>query len=199
MRSERRGVRWGQRLFRIRSYAGVPLVLLALLVGQAGVEEWIAGLGLIFVGELLRLVAVAFTGPTTRSRRIQAPQLVTRGPYRYTRNPIYLGNFFLGAGFLMVLAGTTLWLWVMYLVLFWVEYVLIVEAEEAYLEEKFGETYRRYRQETPRFVPVPGRHSQRSLGPEPDWSLAIRSERSTLLLILGILLLALLKATLLKT
>ncbi len=193
MGSEARTVRWGQRLFRLRSYAGVPLVVLALFFGRAGVEEWIAGLGLLLIGELLRLVSVAYTGPTTRSRQIQAPELVTRGPYRYTRNPIYLGNFFLGAGFLMVLSGTTLWLWVLYLVLFWLEYTLIVEAEEAYLERQFGEVYRRYRRETPRFVPMPGRQSHLQRGPEPNLALALRSEKSTLLLILGILLLALAK------
>jgi len=193
MRSERR-VRWGQRLFRLRSYAGVPLVLLALLFGHADARAWITGLGLILVGELLRLVSVAFTGPTTRSRRIQAPQLVTRGPYRYTRNPIYLGNFFLGAGFLMVLAGPVLWLWILYGVLFWLEYLLIVEAEEAYLADRFGEAYQRYRQETPRFVPMPGRRSRQPQGPAPDWRGALRSETSTLLLILGILALAALKA-----
>lgn len=193
MKSERPGVRWGRKLFRLRSYAGVPLVLLALFFGRAGIEEWIAGLGLIVIGELLRIASVAYTGPTTRSRRIQAPELVTRGPYRYTRNPIYLGNFFLGAGFLMVLSGTLLWLWLLYIVLFWLEYTLIVQAEEAYLEQQFGEVYRKYRRETPRFVPVPGRHSRSRRGPDPSLARALRSEKSTLLLITGILALALLK------
>jgi protein-S-isoprenylcysteine O-methyltransferase Ste14 len=69
--------------------------------------------------------------------------LVTGGPYRFTRNPIYLGLFLIYLGFTL-LAGT-LWGLIASPFLIWTITQAVIHAEEIYLEEKFGEQYKQYR------------------------------------------------------
>jgi len=68
--------------------------------------------------------------------------IVESGPYRFSRNPIYLG-FGLG---LVGLAVTfdTLWLLVTLVPFALVIRYAVVAREEAYLERKFGDAYRSY-------------------------------------------------------
>ena len=79
-------------------------------------------------------------------------ELVTRGPYRYIRNPILLGVslFYFGAtslpfGWLVGLTvfGGSLLLGGIY----------YRAVEERQLEERFGEAYRTYKRQTPFLVP----------------------------------------------
>jgi protein-S-isoprenylcysteine O-methyltransferase Ste14 len=75
---------------------------------------------------------------------------VTDGPYRFTRNPMYLGwvLVYLGAA---VLANA---LWPLLLLPFVVIVVRrrVIAREEAYLERRFGETYRAYKARVRRWL-----------------------------------------------
>ena len=83
---------------------------------------------------------------------IDAPKnLVARGLYRYVRNPMYVGV-------LAILCGEALWFWSKTLL----EYALIVFAffylfvmlyEEPVLRAKFGDSYRQYSANVPRWIP----------------------------------------------
>jgi protein-S-isoprenylcysteine O-methyltransferase Ste14 len=69
--------------------------------------------------------------------------LLTKGPYRFTRNPIYLGM-------LCILIGFPLWLgnyWGLPLALAFVPLInqLVIRHEEIYLEKKFGQAYRDFK------------------------------------------------------
>ena len=81
----------------------------------------------------------------------KSEELATTGPYAYTRNPLYLGSFFLGLG--VTMAGGQ---WI-FMVLFLAFYLSVYRAtallEEAELEEAFGEPYRTYATAVPLFVP----------------------------------------------
>jgi protein-S-isoprenylcysteine O-methyltransferase Ste14 len=79
---------------------------------------------------------------TTPDPRQPVAALVTSGPYRFTRNPIYLGFLLVYLGFTL-LAGT---LWGLLLSPFLVGTVTrwIIHAEEAYLGEKFENDYTDY-------------------------------------------------------
>jgi protein-S-isoprenylcysteine O-methyltransferase Ste14 len=68
--------------------------------------------------------------------------LVTEGPFRYSRNPIYLALTLLYVGVALLINA----LWILLLivpVLLVIRYGVIAR-EEAYLTRKFGDTYRQY-------------------------------------------------------
>ena len=74
--------------------------------------------------------------------------LMTAGPYRFSRNPMLLGVYIYDIGVLLWLLS---W-WP--LIVFAAEVILLtlqVRSEEKRLEEDFGEEYRIYRQQTPRY------------------------------------------------
>ena len=78
-------------------------------------------------------------------------ELVAVGFYRYVRNPMYVGIFFL-------LLGHFLWfghLWlILYLVLvFVIVHLFVVLYEEPTLKNKFGKTYEEYLERVPRWIP----------------------------------------------
>jgi len=77
--------------------------------------------------------------------------LVTTGPYSLTRNPMYLGSFTTGAGFIILI-----WPWwslPLFAWLFYARFKIQVEKEEAFLEKTFGEEYIQYCKKTPRVFP----------------------------------------------
>ena len=76
--------------------------------------------------------------------------IVDGGPYRFTRNPIYLGMFggLIGLG----IAFDNLWLLLMLVPFALVIRYGVVAREEAYLDAKFGETYRGYRRRVRRWL-----------------------------------------------
>ena len=76
--------------------------------------------------------------------------IVASGPYRYTRNPIYLGMFLGLAG--LAIAFNNLWLLILLLPFAFVIRYGVVAREEAYLERLFGEAYRGYRQRVRRWL-----------------------------------------------
>ncbi len=76
--------------------------------------------------------------------------IVANGPYRFGRNPIYLGMCLALIG--LAIAFGDLWLLVM-LVPFWLVIRFgVVAREEAYLERRFGDTYRDYRARVRRWL-----------------------------------------------
>lgn len=169
--------RWGAVLFRNRSWLPVPFLLVALLVpAHATAANWMVGAVLIVIGEWIRLAGVAAAGTVTRRRSRDVQRLVTYGIFRWVRNPLYVGNFFIWMGF-VVISGV-LWFLPVAIVLFAAEYTLIVAYEEGVLESIFGAEYLAYKRETPRWIPRSP--AQRERG-EHDWAEAWRSEISTFL------------------
>ncbi|MEO0248342.1 MAG: isoprenylcysteine carboxylmethyltransferase family protein [candidate division WOR-3 bacterium] len=171
----------GRWLFRNRGWLGAPFFLVALVFGRYSPILLGIGVGLTAMGELARWASVAFSGATTRSSRIEAPRLVTEGPYAWTRNPIYWGNFLVGLGMTVSSAALFPWLAIAFAVLFWAEYALIILAEEDYLKGEFGQEFTDYCRRTRRFLILPRKTSWRG----GKWRAALRSERSTLLVIMG--------------
>jgi protein-S-isoprenylcysteine O-methyltransferase Ste14 len=172
---QRTSAKLGAVLFRNRSWLPVPFVLVALLApGHPSAAKWIIGALLIVLGEWIRLSGVAAAGTVTRRRSRDVQRLVTYGIFGWTRNPLYVGNFFIWMGF-VVISGV-LWFLPIAIALFALEYTLIVAYEEGVLESIFGAEYLRFKQSTPRWIPRPPKRAQ--TGPH-DWSEAWRSEIST--------------------
>ena len=86
-----------------------------------------------------------------RNHRVYADDLVTRGLFRHTRNPMYVGKFLMifGAGFASnswpaLLAMTAAYSFM---------YQAVTLAEEAYLRQKFGAAFDDYCRRVPRWLP----------------------------------------------
>jgi protein-S-isoprenylcysteine O-methyltransferase Ste14 len=168
--------RAGRFLYRYRSYTPLPLVAIVLFASRPTALFLAVGLPLAAAGETVRLAALRHIGGASRSTRLGAEGLVDSGPYRFTRNPLYLGNLFLSLG--LAIATGLPWLPPLLLVLFAVQYAPIVASEEEELERRFGEAYVRYAADTPRFLP---RAPRRPRAPARlGWEEAVRVERRSL-------------------
>ena len=77
------------------------------------------------------------------------PELVTSGPYRLVRHPIY-------SGILLATVGTAValsWLWLTVVALAAIYFIYSATVEERYLAEQFPEDYPAYRRSTKMLVP----------------------------------------------
>lgn len=140
---------------------GALLALPAAVLAAAGKPSAFSialGLPLALAGELVRCWAVGYSGTTTRGSEVEAPELVTAGPYAYVRNPLYVGNFLTALGFAIAFTGknspgaraalvggslaTMLGI-----------YAAIVPHEEQFLRAQFGDAFDHYCDDVPRIVP----------------------------------------------
>ena len=169
--------RIGAVLFKHRGWLPVPFLAIPLLApgDQTTMGWWIGGL-LVVIGEWIRLAGVAAAGSVTRRRSRKVGRLVTYGAFAWSRNPLYNGNFLIWVGF-AVISGVN-WFIPVAIIVFAIEYSLIVRHEEGVLETIFGEEYLAYKRSTPRWIPRPP--SSRVHGPH-NWREAWISELSTLL------------------
>ena len=172
-----RSARVGATLFRNRSWLPVLFIAVPLLApGHMSAAGWILGTIVILAGEWVRLAGVAAAGTVTRRRSRTVQRLVTYGVFAWVRNPLYVGNFLIWMGFTII--SGVYWFLPIAIVIFAIEYSLIVRYEEGVLESIFGAEYLAYRQSTPRWIPQPPRAPE--AGPH-DWAEAWRSEVSTFL------------------
>ena len=75
--------------------------------------------------------------------------IIVAGPYRFTRNPQYMGDMLLFLG-LSVIANS-LYLWIAHLLLILI-FLIAPLAEEDWLEEQYGDAYLEYKKSTSRFL-----------------------------------------------
>jgi len=139
----------------------VPLAVVYLDLGprlELGLARY-AGLIPLVVG--LAIISRCFADFVRRGRGTPAPydpprELVVAGPYRYVRNPQYVGVVLVVLGEALLTGMVVLF---GYAALFAVGYHLFVRYyEEPTLGRLFGEQYARYREAVPRWLPRrPGR------------------------------------------
>ncbi len=125
---------------------GLPGAAAALLV-VAGVLLLVFGLVLLY--RTIRLFAGAGQGtlaPWDPPRR-----LVVEGPYRHVRNPMISAVLFVLAGEAVLLGSPPLAAWLA--LFFAVNAAYFPLAEEPGLERRFGDDYRLYRRNVPRWIP----------------------------------------------
>ena len=111
-----------------------------------------AGWPVVWIGALVFILALALgiwavvtmtrAGSNVPTNR-PSTTIVESGPYRFTRNPIYLGMFGVQSG--LAIALDNLWLLITLVPFALVIRYGVVAREEAYLERKFGDVYRSYR------------------------------------------------------
>lgn len=182
--------RVGQVLFKNRGWLPVPFLAVPLLVPGAQTRTtWIVGLLLVLIGEMVRTAGVAAAGTVTRRRSRDVQRLVTYGAFAWCRNPLYVGNFLAWIGFTVV--SGVFWFIPVAILIFAIEYTLIVRYEEGVLESIFGQEYLDYKARVNRWFPRPPANPEQG---QHDWKEAIWSERSTLLQYVALVLLFVAKA-----
>ena len=140
----------GASFFMLRSYTPIPFIMLAVYFAQLSWFLLTVGVLVLLVGELIRVWAVGYAGGRTRTRSMSDSQvLVTSGPYAYSRNPLYLGNFLISAGICIMV--NVWWLTIMVLIAFFLQYLPIILSEENHLRQQCGEVYEDYLKIVPRF------------------------------------------------
>jgi protein-S-isoprenylcysteine O-methyltransferase Ste14 len=136
----------------------IGLIVVALLVDLAlqfpatfqhrptGIALIVAGIALSAWGRLTFRRQAAEIVPWSSAHST----LVARGPFRFTRNPMYLGFLVLGVGAALV-AGTWL-MWLVPVIVFVLDNFVIIPYEERSMERAFGDAYRDYRSRVRRWI-----------------------------------------------
>ena len=121
----------------------------------------------------LRTWAAAFMrSEVVHDPRVHDTRLVADGPYRYMRNPLYLGTILMTIG--IATAASRYGSLVLVLAIVFFHYRLILREERA-LETTQGESYRGYLERVPRLLPSL-RPRVPSGGMRPQWRQAVRGE-----------------------
>ncbi|MFA9459214.1 methyltransferase family protein [Thiohalorhabdus methylotrophus] len=131
-----------------------------MVVGVSSVDTLGLGGGWVrWVGAVLVLggIGLAFHGVAFLGERATAglkDALVTTGPYRFTRNPQYLGNLMVIVGLVVLTDSVPAALAAIPGIL---GFVVFPFTEEPWLERQYGAEYRVYRERVPRFLGPVGR------------------------------------------
>ena len=102
------------------------------------------------LGIALRIRARQFIGQHTRGSTHEAAELVTGGPYTHMRHPLYTSNTYIALGAIFFHLGVSGFFYVFIIAIALFEYAL-ARAEDRFLEEKFGDTWRTWALRTPMF------------------------------------------------
>jgi protein-S-isoprenylcysteine O-methyltransferase Ste14 len=135
-------------LNRFRVRAGLFLALAVILLARPTWRSILSGILICALGLAIRTWA---SGHLRKEK-----ELAVSGPYRYSRNPLYLGNFLLGIG---VTVGARSW-WVLGLCVsyFAVFYPLIIRRERERMKNLFPRQYEDYGKKVPLFFPSLRKH-----------------------------------------
>jgi protein-S-isoprenylcysteine O-methyltransferase Ste14 len=109
--------------------------------------RFLLGIPIAVIGALLVSWGIYTLGVTNTSGIKDG--LITEGSYRFTRNPQYVGDILLFIG--IILISNSLYVLITNILLVLV-FIITPIAEEAWLDEEYGEEYSHYKQSTPRFL-----------------------------------------------
>jgi protein-S-isoprenylcysteine O-methyltransferase Ste14 len=157
------------------------LAWLAMEISRLGITSFavatpiviVCGALAALVGAVLRVWGAAYLGySTVHDGEMQGGTVMAAGPYRYVRNPLYLGGWFmiLALCLLMPPSGA-----LFTMVLITVHFLRLILGEEAFLAAKLGEPYKEYLHAVPRLVPRL-RSNLPASSAKPHWGIAVLTE-----------------------
>ncbi len=141
-----------------------PIVYLVCLVAGLGLDFfWPIPLlpqaiqfvvGFTIIGASFLLVGLAFLkfhrSRTSIDCRKPTTEIIATGPFAYSRNPVYVGMTMLMGG--IAIAVDSPWVLAMAIPAVLIIHNFVILREEAYLERKFGDDYRRYKAAVRRWI-----------------------------------------------
>jgi protein-S-isoprenylcysteine O-methyltransferase Ste14 len=154
---------------------------LALQVSRLGIVRFSVASNLVVVaaasvaalGAVLRVWGTAYLGPgTVNNANMKAGAVIGDGPYRYVRNPLYLGLWCMVAALSFLMPPTGALVTMILISIFMLRLTL---GEEAFLATGLGQPYRDYVHAVPRFTPRL-RTSLPSSSAKPQWIRAMLTE-----------------------
>lgn len=173
--------RLGAFLFPIRGIPGIVflVVLLVPFGPMAGetIPNWVLGIAALIFGEGMRVLSRRYIGRSSSTRTAKVSHLVTGGPYRFVRNPIYIGNLAILTGF-GAMAG--LWWTVAFFVPFcFVMYYFIASFESRIVVTNYPEEGGAYVASVPAWFPKLSPGPVTPSDPVP-WAEVLKREGNTL-------------------
>ncbi|MGE3956622.1 MAG: isoprenylcysteine carboxylmethyltransferase family protein [Vicinamibacterales bacterium] len=124
-----------RRLARLRVPLGFLFALLVIWLARPTGTLLLAGSAVALVGEALRIWAA---GHLNKSREV-----TSSGPYRHFAHPLYVGSSIMGVG--LAIASGSLAVALLIAIYMGATITAAVRSEEAFLRQKFGDQYDRYR------------------------------------------------------
>lgn len=125
------------------------------------------------IGAALRLWGTAYLGTgVVHSQHMQAGQVMAAGPFRFVRNPLYLGSWILSLGIAILMPPSGA---LVFLILEGLFYFRLILGEEAFLEAQQGEAYLAYKRAVPRILPSLSPRIASS-GARPQWLTSVAAE-----------------------
>ncbi|MEI6157168.1 MAG: isoprenylcysteine carboxylmethyltransferase family protein [Atribacterota bacterium] len=158
----------GQRLFPRRGIIWGALGLFIFLFAQPHPLPFFVGICWMMGGEMLRIWGVGYI-KNYRGPMKEVTDLTTAGPYAYVRNPLYLANGGIGIG-IALLSGIYAAIPV-FLIVFFLLYHPIINAEERFLQAQFPHDFLQYCQSVPRYFPrfTPYAHQEGAFSSQVVW------------------------------
>lgn len=118
-----------------------------LLTNLFGILFFIFGITLfIYTVFLFHIIGKGTLAPWSPTQR-----MVIEGPYRYCRNPMITGVFFILIGETLYLQSTNILIWAG--AFFLINTFYFILKEEPDLQKRFGDEYKRYKKNVPRWIP----------------------------------------------
>ena len=150
------------RHFAARGWVLAALFVL-LLAARAGSDAPLQPAWLLAVaaGIALRAWAGGHLGPHGNTARAEVPALAVTGPYRFSRNPLYVANIVTSTGLILYANVFALPVLLAFLCALALHHALLVRHEERVLSERIGMPYDAYRSAVPRWIGFGSNSAQR--------------------------------------
>lgn len=126
-------IQLGEILFKFRAWIAIPFFVLLVILSRPGHVNIIPCF-IIFIGSIIRFWAAGYIGKKARATNFSTGCRIVNAPYKYLKHPLYVGNFFLILG-VVLLFNPAIWFGVLVMVLFLLVYVLIIMSESNYLKD----------------------------------------------------------------
>jgi len=147
--------RWRAWASHHRVHAGILFALSYVALSRTSGQRFVLGAAVVIVGETIRVWACGHL--------VRNVELTRAGPYRFVRNPLYLGSLFIGLGLALLTVSAPIWLAGL-AILFLGFYLPTMHVEELRLQSLFGAEYQEYIERVPRLLPAVRRHDAWEVG-----------------------------------
>lgn len=151
--------------------------------GSTTLPLFMTGTMIVFLMEVFRIYTAGYMHGQHPVTRVQADFLCTAGPFGYLRNPLYVANMVRGIG--VCIAINEWYAYVFFIAINSLVFAIIIPHEERFLEAKFGDAYRQYRDATRRLIPqLKAYNTDEQI--IPSFKSSFRSEIPTLILLFAL-------------